>query len=74
MFRVSIGWLVAYLVWLAVGFSILKGLAHTRTQQPSFTMLLGGLCLIVPPLGVIALVLLALKPRVDALNTATPGA
>ena len=61
-------WLAAYLVWLAIGFSILKGLAYSRTRQPSFTMLVGGLCLIVPPLGVIALILLALKPRLEELN------
>ena len=74
MFGISIGWLIAYLVWLAVGFSLLNGLARTRTRQPGFTMLVGGLCLIVPPIGVLALILLALKPRIDELNAPATGA
>lgn len=73
MSGISIFWLVAYLVWLAVGFSILKGLAHSRTRQPAFTMLVGGLCLIVPPLGMIALILLALKPKLEELNAPASG-
>ena len=74
MSGVSVFWLAAYLVWLAVGFSILRGLAHSRTQQPAFTMVVGGLCLIVPPIGVIALILLAMKPRLDELKTPASGA
>ena len=73
MSGISVFWLAAYLVWLAVGFSILRGLAHTRTRQPGFTMVVGGLCLIVPPLGVLALILLTLKPRVDELKAPASG-
>lgn len=70
---ISVFWLAAYLTWLAVGFSILRGLAHSRTRQPAFTMLVGGLCLIVPPVGVVALILLALKPRVEELKAPASG-
>ena len=67
-FGVSTIWLGLYLTWLVVGMTLLKRLAETRTRNPVMTMVIGGLMMLVPVLGLITLVILALRPRIDELN------
>ncbi|MEO1595115.1 MAG: hypothetical protein AAFS02_07695 [Pseudomonadota bacterium] len=71
---ISIEGMIAYVAWLLVGFYVLARLARTRTQNPSQTMVLGTLALLIPPLGALVLFYLAFRPRLDGANgTATTG-
>lgn len=62
---ISIEGLIAYMAWLLVGFYVLARLARSRTHNPSLTMVLGTLALLIPPMGALVLLYLAFRPRLD---------
>ncbi|MEM6810811.1 MAG: hypothetical protein AAF350_08540 [Pseudomonadota bacterium] len=69
---ISIEGMIAYMAWLLVGLYLLTRLARSRTHNPSLTMVLGTLALLIPPLGALVLLYLAFRPRLDGTESAAP--